>query len=141
RRSHPRSQPARPPTPPQTDRTEPPHAACAQTENRAHEPQAQAALPGQASRSPSAEDRKAPQSPQAPCSPVAANQHASATPQHQSNTQPPLPHSPQAARSHHLSPRNHRRLRHTRASAQRRLDLTRLNAETANLELTVRTTN
>src|SRR5205823_6536764 len=40
-----------------------------------------------------------------------------------------------------LGARNHRRLRHTRVSAQRRLNLPRLNAETANLDLMVRTTN
>src|SRR5205085_9804732 len=40
-----------------------------------------------------------------------------------------------------LGARNHRSLRHTRVSAQRRLNLPRLNAETANLDLMVRTTN
>src|ERR1043166_5333604 len=40
-----------------------------------------------------------------------------------------------------LSARNHRSLRHTRVSAQRRLNLPRLNAETANLDLMVRTTH
>src|SRR5881394_140307 len=40
-----------------------------------------------------------------------------------------------------LGARNHRRLRHTRVSAQRRLNLPRLNAETAHLDLMVRTTH
>src|SRR5436190_16545001 len=40
-----------------------------------------------------------------------------------------------------LTARNHRRLRHTRVSAQRRLNLPRLNAETTHLDLMVRTTN
>src|SRR5438045_2073412 len=40
-----------------------------------------------------------------------------------------------------LSARNHRSLRHTRVTTQRRLNLPRLNAETANLDLMVRTTH
>src|SRR5215475_8658186 len=90
------------PAPPQTARTEPPHAACAAAANRAPEPQAQAALRGQASRSPSAADVQAQQSPPEPCNPEAATPRARATPQHQSNRQPPPPHSQQAARSQAL---------------------------------------
>src|SRR5262252_9601393 len=40
-----------------------------------------------------------------------------------------------------LSARNHRRLRHTRVTTKRRLDLPRLNAETAHLHLMVRATH
>jgi hypothetical protein len=40
-----------------------------------------------------------------------------------------------------LAARNHRSLRYTPVTTKRRLDLPRLNAETAHLDLMVRTTN
>src|SRR5262249_42743988 len=96
-RSRRRPQHAPIPTPPQTTRTATAHAGCAPNALQKHEPAAQAARRGQASRSPSAADNPKPQSMTAPCSRVAAPQHAHATPPHPHPPQPPKQHSRQAA--------------------------------------------
>src|SRR5262249_2512082 len=62
--------------PRQTRRAATPPAGCAPNALHKHEPRAQAAPRGPTSRSPSAEDDPIPQAMTAPCSPVAALQHA-----------------------------------------------------------------
>src|SRR5262249_3305372 len=92
-----RSQHAPTPIPRQTRRTATPPADCAPNALPQHEPQAQAARRGPTSRSPSAEDDPKQRSMTAPCSRVAAPQHAHATPPHPHPPQPPKQHSRQAA--------------------------------------------
>src|SRR5262249_56023476 len=81
----------------QTARTAPPPADCAPTAPPQHDPAAQAAHRGQASRSPSAEDDPKQRSQTAPCSREGAPQHATATPPHPQPHPPPKQHSQQAA--------------------------------------------
>src|SRR5262249_25362807 len=96
-RNHRQSQHAPIPIPRQTARTATPRADCAPNALPQREPAAQAALHGPASRSPSAEDDPIQRSLTAPCSRVAAIQHATATPPHPPPPQPPKQHSQQAA--------------------------------------------
>src|SRR5262249_55053692 len=143
-RNHRQSQHAPIPIPRQTARTATPRADCAPNALPQREPAAQAALHGPASRSPSAEDDPIQRSLTAPCSRVAAIQHATATPPH---PPPPLP-PPRTTKTNNaikpraprpIRPRKNNRLRNARVPNQRGLDLPRLNAETANLNLMVRT--
>src|SRR5262249_27060663 len=78
-----------------------PHADCAPSAQPKPEPGAQGAPRGQASRSPSVAGDPIQRSLTAPCSRVAAPQHAHATPPHPLANQPPKQHSQQAARPPH----------------------------------------
>ena len=126
--------------PRQTARTASPPAGCAAPRRTvlARKLRRRQRTRGRACRWASAAAAPAPQTPTAPCSPEGSAQdaHASLTGSAASPAaRHHIGHQPLVAGP--ILPRNHRRLRHRRMPHQRRLDLARLDAEAAQLDLLI----